>query len=282
MQFKPRMKSSVKSIVPVHDVSCLKLDQMAIDLWQVEAAPGAEGEYISPDPRFVVFFDGATMAVDEDGEGSGATCSVLFVPAGMPLCGRLQSAGYLEHIDIHIDEAKLKRIADRSTELKSALFLSDSLELRRLCALLADECRRPERPHGYSEALACGVIHEIFHLGTHQQTSNEAPVWLEEVMIHAVENLYSQPTLKELATVAGMSRTQFCRRFKELAGVPPHQWVMGTRIKQAQRLLSEGALLSQVAHETGFSDQSHFTRCFLRATGMSPGRWTKRHVYSNR
>lgn len=276
------MKSSVKSIVPLHDVQCLKFEQMAVDLWQVEAKPDATGEYISPDPRFVVVFDGAKITLSPEGEESGAACNVFFVPAGLPLSGRIGTTGYLEHIDIHIEEALLQQIVGRSVELQSALFLSDSVELRHLCALLADECRRPARPVGYSESLAHGIIHEIFHIGARRGEADDTPAWLARVMQHVVQNLDSQPSLEQLALVAGMSRSRFCRHFKELAGVSPHQWIMGTRIEQAQRLLRDGALLSQVAQDTGFADQAHFSRYFRRATGVSPGRWMKRYVSSNR
>lgn len=282
------MTSTVDRIVPVDRVSCLKFERMAIDLWRVEAGQGAGGVYVSPDPRFVVLFDGAKIALrpTDGGGGSGnacgapTICSACFVPAGMELCGRLETVGYLEHIDIHVEEGQLRRIVGQSAELDTALFLPDSVELRRLSALLADECRRPERPGGYSEALACGVIHEIFHLGARRLAEQASPAWLDQVMDHVLDRLDRHPSVDELASVAGMSRSRFSRRFKELAGLPPHQWVMGTRIKQAQRLLSEGALLSQVAHDTGFADQAHFSRCFRHATGMSPGRWTKRHVCS--
>ena len=37
MSYRPRMKSSVRSIVPVHDVNYLQFDHMVIDHWQVEA-----------------------------------------------------------------------------------------------------------------------------------------------------------------------------------------------------------------------------------------------------
>ena len=84
-------------------------------------------------------------------------------------------------------------------------------------------------------------------------------------------------SIEELAAVAGMSRSQFSKCFRETAGQPPHQWVMEARIQHAQRLLCDGVYLSQVAHDTGFADQAHFSRCFRRATGLPPGQWCKRY-----
>ncbi|UUX49338.1 AraC family transcriptional regulator [Nisaea acidiphila] len=272
----------MKQIVPLQDVSFLQYERMVVDHWQVEAKIGACGEYFSPDPRFVVFFDGAAIMLDR-GEGKDRiSCSACFVPAGMLLCGSLATAGYLEHIDIHVEEGQLRRIVGPSIELGAPRFLSGSVELQNLASLLADECRMKSRPAGYGEALAAGVIHEIFHLGDKVRSLDAAPAWLDEVMAHVAESLDRRLTMEELAGVAGMSRSQFYRCFREAAGQPPHQWVMCARIQHAQRLLSEGALLSQVAHDTGFADQAHFSRCFRRATGLPPGQWVKRHNSSKR
>jgi AraC-like DNA-binding protein len=40
-----------------------------------------------------------------------------------------------------------------------------------------------------------------------------------------------------------------------------------------KRLLAEGMPVSQAALETGFSDQSHFTRVFRQYTGATPGQY---------
>ena len=277
MSYRPRMKSSVRSIVPVHDVNYLQFDHMVIDHWQVEAKSGATGEYVSPDPRFVVFFDGATVALERGGAEAGTVCGACYIPAGLPVCSKILTAGYLEHIDIHIEQRQLLRIVGQSADMQSAAFLSGSIELQQLSGLLADECRKPRRPAGYAEALACGVIHEIFHLNAQSRKHDAAPAWFDDVLDHVMERLDRRLSIEELAAVAGMSRSQFSKCFRETAGQPPHQWVMEARIQHAQRLLSDGAHLSQVAHDTGFADQAHFSRSFRRATGLPPGQWCKRY-----
>lgn len=277
MSYRPRMESSVRSIVPVHDVNYLQFDHMVIDHWQVEAKSGATGEYVSPDPRFVVFFDGATVALEHGGAEVGTVCGACYIPAGLPVCSKILTAGYLEHIDIHIEQQQLLRIVGQSSDVQSAAFLSGSIELQQLSGLLADECRKPRRPAGYGEALACGVIHEIFHLNTKSRRHDAAPAWFDDVTDHVMESLDRRLSIEELAAVAGMSRSQFSKCFREMAGQPPHKWVMEARIQHAQRLLSEGVYLSQVAHDTGFADQAHFSRCFRRATGLPPGQWCKRY-----
>ncbi len=56
----------------------------------------------------------------------------------------------------------------------------------------------------------------------------------------------------------------------------PHRWLLQRRIDQAKALLRETAEpLAEIAIRCGFADQSHFTRTFTRAAGVSPGAWRR-------
>lgn len=49
-----------------------------------------------------------------------------------------------------------------------------------------------------------------------------------------------------------------------------------TEFARAQRLLLAGDTdLCLIAIQTGFADQSHFTRVFRRVTGVAPARWQR-------
>lgn len=281
MSFKPRMQSSISKIKPINDVCSLHFKDMVVDFWQVEALSGATGEYISPDPRFSVLFDKAIIGLAQKGVTNETACNVCFVPAGMPLFGRIKTPGEFEHIDIHVTKGQLQCIAGGQNRLAEGLFLSASTQLRRLSALLADQCQQPMRPQGYGEALAMGIIHEIFHLGDDQKKTEFVPGWLKLVRDYVHDNLDMPLKVDSLATVASMSRSEFSRRFKQTAGQSPHQWVMHARVEQAKHLLSDGASFANVAHDTGFSDQAHFSRCFRQVTELTPGQWTKRYISSN-
>ena len=282
MSFKPRMVSTVKGIAPLTGVNSLPFDHMIIDHWRVEARSGATGQYCSPDPRFVILFDKASISLHEGVREKPRTCNVCYVPGGKALCGRIDSGGCIEHIDIHIVARHLQRIVGRSTELESALFLSASSELHRLGTLIADECQHPQRPGGYAESLTVGMIHEIFHIAQRHEHNRAAPAWLNQVAHHAISNLHQQLKVDDLAASVHMSRSEFSRRFKELTGLSPHQWVMRTRIEQAQHLLCQGMPLAHVAHDTGFSDQAHLSRCFRHSVGLTPAQWARRYVPSKR
>ncbi len=78
-------------------------------------------------------------------------------------------------------------------------------------------------------------------------------------------------TLAELADVCGLSQFQFLRAFSKATGLTPHAYLLQRRIQEARRLIGLGTPLAEVAFASGFADQSHMTRLFVRNFGVSPG-----------
>jgi AraC-like DNA-binding protein len=86
----------------------------------------------------------------------------------------------------------------------------------------------------------------------------------------------AQRSLAELAAEAGLSRYQFLRAFTRLTGLPPHAYVLQRRVQRARQLVATGLPLADAAAASGFSDQSHMTRCFVRSLGLTPGAYARR------
>ncbi len=82
-------------------------------------------------------------------------------------------------------------------------------------------------------------------------------------------------TLTEVANYVNLSRYYFLRVFHEEVGMPPHAYLESVRIGKAKQLLEKGLSLNQVAHDSGFSDQSHFTNRFKRLLGVTPGQYVQ-------
>lgn len=83
----------------------------------------------------------------------------------------------------------------------------------------------------------------------------------------------SQVSLAELAALSGVSRYQIVRAFSRELGVTPYAYVIQRRVRLARQLLVNGATLIDAALQSGFADQSHLTRAFLRQFGVPPGRY---------
>jgi len=71
----------------------------------------------------------------------------------------------------------------------------------------------------------------------------------------------------------GMSREGFSRKVRQTHGISPQEVGMIARLNNARRLLQAGHDIAAAAADSGFSDQSHLGRHFLRAFGVTPGRY---------
>lgn len=96
------------------------------------------------------------------------------------------------------------------------------------------------------------------------------------LMDHYTENI----TLEQLAQIARLSLYHFNRVFSEQFGLPPHAFQTQLRVARAKELLRKGWSISQVAAETGFTDQSHLNRHFRRLCEPSPGVYRQGNKFS--
>jgi AraC-like DNA-binding protein len=81
---------------------------------------------------------------------------------------------------------------------------------------------------------------------------------------------------RQLADCVRLSRYHFARAFRRSTGMSPQGYVIRCRIERAQYLmLWTDTTLCRIAFECGFSDQSHFSRAFVKALGETPRAWRR-------
>lgn len=102
-----------------------------------------------------------------------------------------------------------------------------------------------------------------------QARSKEVTAVLEKIEADFALRL----TLSDYAATTGLSRYQILRQFAKEVGATPHAYLTQHRVKKARGYLREGLPLAEAAVASGFSDQSHMTRAFVRQLGISPGRY---------
>ncbi|HEX9826939.1 MAG TPA: helix-turn-helix domain-containing protein [Flavobacteriaceae bacterium] len=88
--------------------------------------------------------------------------------------------------------------------------------------------------------------------------------------VKAISNAYSTVSVGTLASNNFLSVRQFERRFKELSGFSPKQFL---RIARFNSLLNEpiqDKLFAEIAFEFGYYDESHFSHDFKQFSGLNP------------
>lgn len=89
-----------------------------------------------------------------------------------------------------------------------------------------------------------------------------------------ISDNYAEPiSLDSLSAISGLSPFYLLRSFRKETGIPPYEYLISLRIERSKQFLLQRMSIAQVALETGFSDQCHFTRFFKRLVGVTPGQY---------
>lgn len=86
-------------------------------------------------------------------------------------------------------------------------------------------------------------------------------------------------TLSDLSGVSGLNKYTLLRNFTLQKGITPYQYLSTIRVNNAKKLLEAGTPPIEAALQSGFTDQSHFTRFFKNFIGLTPKRY--QNLFSN-
>ncbi|WP_188618577.1 AraC family transcriptional regulator [Cloacibacterium rupense] len=94
---------------------------------------------------------------------------------------------------------------------------------------------------------------------------------IEKIISYININYTRNISLVEIASLAAMNASSFCRYFKEQTGKTFTEYIMDMRIGYACKLLTLGEKsINQISIECGFESITHFNRMFKRHTKFTP------------
>lgn len=108
-----------------------------------------------------------------------------------------------------------------------------------------------------------------------EATENWLKAMKDPFLTKALGAMHEMPsenwTINKLAEVAGMSRSSFAQRFKEVVGIPPLTYLMDYRLRLAARYLRlQQNSISRISGLVGYASDSTFSQAFKRVYGISP------------
>lgn len=89
--------------------------------------------------------------------------------------------------------------------------------------------------------------------------------------IEYIQTNYQSPiSVNDIANQACMSTYHFCRLFKQLTGLSPHNYLKQHRLSRSYGCLQQNTPVFDTAIETGFYDSSHFIKTFQTYMAVTP------------
>ena len=94
---------------------------------------------------------------------------------------------------------------------------------------------------------------------------------IQTVMEQIRRDCRNAPKMSAVAKENGLSHRQLNRRFKEVTGLTPQQFLLRARVGKARAWLRESSRsLAEIGYDLGFCDQSAFTAQFRKRMQMTP------------
>lgn len=128
------------------------------------------------------------------------------------------------------------------------------------------------------EELFLFLIEQLLHEYTDAAQEESCLILDSEInmVCSYLELQFASPiTLDQLSDMTRVSKYHLLRAFTKQKGITPYGYLETIRIGTAKKLLAQGIPLLEVALQTGFSDQSHFSNFFKRMIGLTPKQYQK-------
>ena len=79
-----------------------------------------------------------------------------------------------------------------------------------------------------------------------------------------------------LADALNMSKSNFFKKFKAVAGTSPNDYLKNYRLNRAAQLIADGSRINEAAESVGFFSPSYFAKCFKAKFGILPKAYSYR------
>lgn len=209
---------------------------------------------------------------------------ILFNPGDNHAC--IQSNDEtLEYRSFHISRDVMLDLAEEITDQRTLPIFSENVILekelndclRALHQMVMDRSSDFKKEE-YLLFLLSALIQKFGQSSLH--TLPEYRQEIENACTFIRQHFRERLSLEQICLAASLSKSTLLRAFTKEKGITPYRYLETIRISEARALLRQGVSPAEVAVQTGFSDQSHFTNYFTSFIGLAPGVY--RDIFSSK
>jgi AraC family transcriptional regulator len=200
--------------------------------------------------------------------------AVFFRPPQIVHRDRVDSCG-ARCFYVEISPVWLDHVRQYCSDLKCPSILDD-VRMRCLASQLYIEWKQlddvgPLAIEGLTFSMAAHLCRSLDSHGSHGR-----PRWLKRVIETIDARFQETLSLQELASEVSVHPVHLARQFRKYMGTSIGEFVRIRRVDFARRELSEtDKPLVDIALESGFAQQAHFTTVFKRIAGTTPSQYRK-------
>jgi AraC family transcriptional regulator len=129
---------------------------------------------------------------------------------------------------------------------------------------------------GFSGPSIKMLLLNLMCLNRKTYSAGGLPVWVNKIKEVLNDKWNEQLSLKDLSEATGVHCVTISKFFPKYFSCTFGEYMRRIKIEKSLQLIKTSpASLTEIAHECGFSDQSHFTRTFKQLTGFLPSQYAK-------
>ncbi|TVT75178.1 MAG: AraC family transcriptional regulator [Denitromonas halophila] len=189
-----------------------------------------------------------------------------------PHTGEAASEGGWRYHMVYLQPAAMSAIAGPQVYFPQATIKDAALAQALSSAFI--RMWQADEPLAAQTALTDAILGIAERHGRHaRRVADPAALRFDRVVDYIEAHLDHALDLEQLAAIAGLSMHHFARAFANHFHLSPHRYVQARRVLRAKQLLAGAQRPLDVALDAGFTDQSHLTRWFRQAYGVTPAEY---------
>lgn len=170
-------------------------------------------------------------------------------------------------VQVTLDEAQTRELEEMYEQLESPGNKQFGNDMQRFILLMAFLVK----------SFSYFVTGEATPANINMELANMKPV-IKYIQAHLAEEL----SLDSIAAKFFISKFYLCRNFKLATGFSVRDYIIHCRILRARALLRNGYRVQETGELVGFHNNEHFIRTFKKLTGVSPKRYAKEYLISDK